>query len=116
MDEASLEGPSLLQPVREGRLLPQVRIQPEEAGLLADLAPASAGSLEACVALAQGLAGGPGHPHYAPRVAEEVALQAALGLALVRDRPLAELGDLVAEVRSALLSGLHLPTLLSLAA
>jgi hypothetical protein len=116
MDEASLEGPSLLQPVREGRLLPQVRFQPREAGLRADLAPAPAGSLEACVALAQGLAGGPEHPHYSPRVAEEVALQAALGLALVRDRPLAELGDLVAEVRAALASGLHLPTLLSLAA
>ena len=116
MDEASLEGPSLLQPVRAGRLLPAVRLLPDEAGLVRNLPPASADSLEACVALAQGLAEGPGHSGYSPRVAEEVALQAALGLALVRDRPLSELGRLVVEARAALKGGLHLPTLLSLAA
>jgi len=116
MDEASLEGPTLLQPVRAGRLLPAVRITPREAGLRAELAPAAAASLEACVALARGLAGGPGHEHFSARVAEEVALQAALGLALVRDRPLSELPLLVEEVRAVLALGLHLPTLLSLAA
>jgi anthranilate phosphoribosyltransferase len=116
MDEASLEGPSLLQPVRAGRILPAVRLLPCEAGLVRGLPPAAADSLEACVALAQGLAGGEEHPSYSPRVAEEVALQAALGLALVRDRPLSELGRLVEEARAALAGGLHLPSLLSLAA
>ena len=116
MDEASLEGPSLVQPVREGRLLPAVRLLPEEAGLRRHLPPASADSLEACVALAEGFAGGAGHAAFSPRVAEEVALQAALGLLLVRDRPWSDLGRLVEEARGAFASGLHLPTLLSLAA
>jgi anthranilate phosphoribosyltransferase len=116
MDEASLEGPTLLREVRAGKVLPARRLLPEEAGLRLGLAHAPADSLEACVDLARGLAGGPGHVHFSPRVAEEVALQAALGLALVRDRPLSELGRLVDEVRSALEAGLHLPSLLSLAA
>jgi len=116
MDEASLEGPTLLQPVREGRLLSPQRFDARDLGLCAGLAPAAADSLEACVALARGLAGGPGHPSHSPRVAEEVALQAALGLMVVRDRPLEDLGRLAEEVRAALDTGLHLPTLLSLAA
>ena len=116
MDEASLEGPTLLQPVREGRLLPAVRFTPEGAGVRRGLEPAAADSLEACVDLARGLAGGADHPDYSRRVAEEVALQAALGLALVRDRDLSTLGRLVAEVRASLEAGLPLPSLLSLAA
>ena len=116
MDEASLDGPTLLQPVRPGRLLPAVRILPGELALRRALAPVSVDSKEACVAIAVGLAGGPGHPGFDPRVAEEVALQAALALAVVRDSPLSDLGLLVAEVREALQSGLHLPTLLALAA
>jgi len=116
MDEASLEGPTLLQPVRAGRLLPAVRFTPGDAGVRGGLEPAAAGSLEACVDLARGLAGGAGHPDYSRRVAEEVALQAALGLALVRDRELSGLGRLVAEVRASLEAGLPLPSLLSLAA
>jgi hypothetical protein len=49
-------------------------------------------------------------------VAEEVALQAALGLALVRELPVSALSALVAEARATLLGGLHLPSLLALAA
>jgi anthranilate phosphoribosyltransferase len=116
MDEASLVGPTLIVPVRNGRPQSAVRILPRDLGARQGLVPAAAGSREACVALAQGLAAGPGHPHYSARVAEEVALQAALGLALVRDRPLTELNRLMEEARSALEGGLHLPTLLSLAA
>jgi len=116
MDEASLEGSTLLQPLRAGRLLEAVRLSPGDAGVRPGLAPASADSLDACVDLARGLAGGADHPDYSPRVAEEVALQAALGLALVRDLPLSQLGRLVAEVRAALEEGLPLPVLLSLAA
>jgi anthranilate phosphoribosyltransferase len=116
MDEASLDGPTLVLPVRCGRLQSEVCLLPEGLGARSDLTPAGAGSKEACVALARGLAGGPRHPDFSPRVAEEVALQAALGLALVRDRPLADLGALMAEAREALEAGLHLPTLLSLAA
>jgi anthranilate phosphoribosyltransferase len=116
MDEASLEGPTCLQPVRDGRLLPMVRLLPEQAGLLRTPPAPAAGSRAACVALAEGLAGGREHPDFSPRVAEEVALQAALGLLLVRELELAALPALVAEARATLLQGLHLPSLLALAA
>ena len=96
----------------DGRL----EITPRPAGAGGALAPRAAGSKAECVALAEGLAGGREHPDFCPRVAEEVALQAALALAVVRDSPLSDLGLLVAEVREALQSGLHLPTLLALAA
>ena len=116
MDEASLDGPTLILPVREGRVLPRVTILPELAGLRQGLAPRAAGSKEECVALALGLAGGGGHPDFVPRVAEEVALQAALGLILIRDQPLSTLAGTVDEVRAVLQRGLHLPTLLALVA
>jgi anthranilate phosphoribosyltransferase len=116
MDEASLDGPTWLQPVREGRLLPRVRLLPQEAGVQRTLPARAAGSKAECVALAEGLAGGREHPDFSPRVAEEVALQAALGLVLVRGMQVSALPALVAEVRAALLGGLHLPSLLALAA
>ena len=116
MDEASLEGPTCLQPVREGRLLPRVLLNPADAGLGQPPAPRAVHSKADCVALAEGLAGGREHPDFCPRVAEEVALQAALGLMLFRELPTAALPALVAEARATLLSGLHLPTLLALAA
>ncbi|HLO67221.1 MAG TPA: anthranilate phosphoribosyltransferase [Holophaga sp.] len=116
MDEASLEGPTTVQAVRGGALAEAFVFQPGDAGVRRGLAPAAADSLEACVALARGLAAGAGHPDFSPRVAEEVALQAALGLALVRDADLAGLPLLVAEAREALREGLDLPSLLSVAA
>ena len=116
LDEASLEGPTLLQPVREGRLLPRVCIDPGEAGVRTRLPALAAASKEDCVALARGLAGGRRHPDFSPRLAEEVALQAALGLALVRDLPLEALPALVAEARGSVLDGLPLQTLLARAA
>jgi anthranilate phosphoribosyltransferase len=116
MDEASLEGPTCIQPVRSGRLLPRVRILPADVGLQRTLPARAAGSKAECVAVAEGLAGGREHPDFSPRVAEEVALQAALGLVLVRDRSLAALPALVAEVRATLLGGLNLPSLLAKAA
>lgn len=116
MDEASMEGPTFLQPVRGGLLLPQVRLLPGELGLNPGLASRAAGSKEECVALAEGLAGGREHPDFSPRVAEEVALQAALGLLLVRGLEISALPALVAEARATLLEGLHLPSLLALAA
>jgi anthranilate phosphoribosyltransferase len=116
IDEASLEGPTLLLPVRAGRVGERVRILPGETGVRSGLAPRTVASREDCVILARGLAGGRQHPDYAPRVAEEVALQAALGLMLVLDRPAAALPALVGEVRAALQNGLPLPSLLAPAA
>ena len=116
MDEASLDGPTLIQPVRAGRLLDPVRLLPEALGLARTPPARAAGSKAECVAIAEGLAGGREHPGYSPRVAEEVALQAALGLLLVRGRDFSELPALVAEARAALMQGLHLPSLLALAA
>jgi len=116
MDEASLEGPTCIQPVREGKLLPMVRILPGEIQLGRTPPARAAGSKAECVALAEGLAGGREHPDFSPRVADEVALQAALGLILVRELPFTSLSALAAEVRATLLRGLHLPSLLALAA
>jgi anthranilate phosphoribosyltransferase len=116
MDEASLEGPTRLRPVRAGRVLPEVTFHPGDAGLRQGLPLAQADTLEACVALSRALAGGRRDPDYPARVAEEVALQAALGLLLVRDAGLDALPQGVAEVRAALETGFNLPTLLSLAA
>ena len=116
MDEASLDGPTLILPVREGRVLPQVRLLPEAFGLRRSLAPRPAASKAECVAVALGLAGGSGHPDFGLRVAEEVALQAALGLLLTRGLPFSALPGTVADVRAILQAGLHLPSLLALAA
>ena len=116
MDEASLDGPTLILPVKEGVLLPVLRLLPEQAGLRRGLVSQPADSKEGCVALALGLAGGAGHPDFSARVAEEVAFQGALGLLLVRDLAFPELPDAVAEVRAVLQAGLALPSLLSLAA
>ncbi len=116
MDEASLDGPTLIQPVRDGRLLEPVRLLPEDLRL--QRTPAGPGRrLQGGVrGPRRGLAAGREHPDFSPRVAEEVALQAALGLLLVRSRPFSELPALVAEARATLLRGLHLPSLLALAA
>jgi anthranilate phosphoribosyltransferase len=116
MDEASLEGLTLIRPVVRGRVLEEVRLAPGDLGLRQGLRGAAADSREACVAIARGLAGGAGDPHYVPGVAEEVAFQAALALALVRGLPLTALGALAEEARGALEAGLNLPSLLSLAA
>jgi anthranilate phosphoribosyltransferase len=115
LDEASLDGPTRLRPVVGGRVLGEEVVHPGDLGLRRLPRP-PADSREACVALARALAAGAHDPAYPPGVAEDVALQAALALALVRDRPLGELGALAAEARAALEEGLHLPTLLSLAA
>jgi anthranilate phosphoribosyltransferase len=116
MDEASLDGPTLILPVREGRVRTPARLLPEQLGLASGLAPQAAASKAECVALARGLAAGAGDPGYSPRVAEEVALQAALALVLRRGLPFSALPAAVAEVRAVLRTGLHLPTLLALAA
>ena len=115
MDEASLDGPTSILPVSNGALRPMVRILPAQAGLRPGLAPQEANSKADCVALALGLAGGAEHPDFSLRVAEEVALQGALGLLLTRGLAFSALADAVAEVRAALQGGLHLPSLLSLA-
>lgn len=116
MDEASLDGPTTLLPVRDGQVLAPVQLLPEAAGVRAGLEARTVAGKDDCVALALGLAGGRRHPDFSPRVAEEVALQAALGLMLVLDRPASALPGLVGEVRTALQGGLHLPSLLALAA
>lgn len=86
LDEASIEGPTTVVAVREGRVLaPQVLV-PRELGItqpgrhalrVADRAEA--------LAVAQGIFGGAGHADFRPAVADAVALQAALGLALHRN-------------------------------
>jgi len=113
MDEASLDGPTRILPVREGQVLAEQVIYPGDTGARAVPGLRAAASKADCVALALGFAAGPGHPDHCPRVLEEVALQAALGLLLVREGSLADLAGTVAEVRDGLQGGVRLPTLLA---
>ncbi|HJU84734.1 MAG TPA: anthranilate phosphoribosyltransferase [Holophagaceae bacterium] len=110
LDEASTEGPTVVIPVREGRVLPQRVLVPRDLGLepparealrVADRAEA--------LAVAQGLFGGAGHAAFRPAVADGVALQAGLGLLLHQDSPLEDLPRTLELARRALRDGFPLP-------
>ena len=110
LDEASIEGPTILVAVREGRVLPRQVLVPRELGLhppgrdalrIADRAEA--------LLVAEGLFAGAGHPDYRPAVADGVALQAALGLLLHQDSPLEELPRTLLQARQALHEGFPMP-------
>ena len=110
LDEPSIEGPTTVLMVAEGRVqAPQVLV-PRELGItqpprhalrVADRAEA--------LAVARGIFGGRGHAEFRPAVADAVALQAALGLALHRGGSLENLAGSFREVRSALNHGFALP-------
>jgi anthranilate phosphoribosyltransferase len=110
LDEASVEGPTTVVAVREGRVLaPQVLV-PRELGItqpprhalrVADRAEA--------LAVARGIFGGADHADFRPAVADAVALQAGMGLALHRDGLLDGLAETYREIRAALNHGFALP-------
>jgi anthranilate phosphoribosyltransferase len=110
LDEASIEGPTTVLAVREGRVLtPQVLV-PRELGIsqpsrhalrVADRAEA--------LAVAQGIFGGAAHTDFRPAVADAVALQAALGLALHHGGPLDGLAGTFRDLRTALDRGFAPP-------
>jgi anthranilate phosphoribosyltransferase len=110
LDEASIEGPTMVQPVVDGRVqAPQVLV-PRELGIgqpqrhalrIADRAEA--------LAVARGIFGGMGHADFRPAVADAVALQAGLGLLLHRNRGLEDLPRAYQETRAALNRGFTPP-------
>jgi anthranilate phosphoribosyltransferase len=110
LDEASIEGPTLVVAVKDGQMQPRQVLVPRELGIpqpephalrVADRAEA--------LAVARGLLGGVAHPDFRGAVADAVALQAGLGLLLHRDSPLEGLPQAFCEARVALQQGFPLP-------
>lgn len=110
LDEASLEGPTRVVPVREGRVEEALVLVPRELGLpMPPRGALRAASRGEAVAVAQGLLAGADHPDFRPAVADAVALQAALGTLLVEDAPLDRLPERLRELRCALQGGFLAP-------
>jgi anthranilate phosphoribosyltransferase len=110
LDEASIEGPTLLRQVKNGQVTPQEVIVPRELGIVSPLRHAlQIRDRGEALAVAHGLFGGAGHPDFRPAVADAVALQAGLGLVLHRDLDLPDLGVAFREARAVLESGFSLP-------
>lgn len=110
LDEASIEGPTSVVTVVEGRAAtPQVLV-PRELGITppARHALRVADRAEA-LAVARGIFGGAAHVDFRPAVADAVALQAALGLQLYRNAGLEGLDVSLREARRQLGGGFPLP-------
>jgi anthranilate phosphoribosyltransferase len=110
LDEASIEGPTTVLAVAEGRVqAPQVLV-PRELGIAQPSRHALrvADRTEA-LAVARGIFGGASHADFRPAVADAVALQAGLGLALHRGGSMEGLAETFREVRTALDRGFTLP-------
>ncbi|WP_243293684.1 anthranilate phosphoribosyltransferase [Geothrix mesophila] len=106
LDEASIEGPTTILAVTDGRVrAPQVLV-PRELGIAqpARHALRVADRAEA-LTVARGIFAGAGHADFRPAVADAVALQAALGLALHRGGSLEGVDASFREMRSALDGG-----------
>ncbi len=116
LDEASLEGPTKVVPVVEGRVLPPVVLVPRELGIpMPDRDALVVRDRAEAVAVAKGLMAGQGDPAFRPAVADAVALQAALGLLLVRSKDLPALAPTFKLLRAELTAGFQAPIVPSLA-
>jgi anthranilate phosphoribosyltransferase len=116
LDEASLEGPTLVVPVVEGRVLPREVLVPRDLGIA--MPPREAlvvRSRGEAVTVAQGLLGGQETATFRPAVADAVALQAALGLLLVKGQDLPALAPTFRVLRTELARGFAAPLISSLA-
>jgi anthranilate phosphoribosyltransferase len=110
LDEASIEGKTLLVEVRQGVVLPRVSFHPKDLGIPKPEPQALVAATRAeAVEAARGSIGGASHPAHRAAVADAVALQAALGLLLYREAPLASLPEAYREARAALQVGFDLP-------
>ena len=110
LDEASIEGPTTLVAVTDGRLAPPQVLVPRELGI----APPTRHALRVAdraeaLAVAKGLFGGTAHADFRPAVADAVALQAALGCHLHRSLGLEGLAETYRECRTVLSQGFPLP-------
>jgi anthranilate phosphoribosyltransferase len=110
LDEASIEGPTTVLAVADGRVqAPQVLV-PRELGITQPSRHALRVTDRAeALVVARGIFGGAQHADFRPGVADAVALQAGLGLALHRSGSLEGLAQTFHEVRAALDHGFALP-------
>ena len=110
LDEASIEGPTTVQEVVEGRVAAPVVLVPRDLGLAQPVRHALRIHDRAeALAVARGLHAGAGHPDFRPAVADAVALQAGLGLLLHRGTGLQGLSVACREARNVLETGFALP-------
>ena len=110
LDEASIEGPTTVVEVVEGRVAPPVVLVPRDLGLAQP--PRRALCIQdraEALTVARGLHAGAGHPDFRAAVADAVALQAGLGLLLHRGADLGSLPGTYREARAALEAGFPLP-------
>jgi len=113
LDEASIEGPTLVVGVSGGQVLPPQVLVPRELGLVPPPRHALrvADRAEA-LTVARGIFGGVAHADFRPAVADAVALQAALGLLLHRNAGLEHLAESLKEARARIDQGFSLPFIL----
>jgi anthranilate phosphoribosyltransferase len=113
LDEASIEGPTMVLAVVDGRVSALQVLVPRELGL----APPTRNALRVAdraeaLAVARGLFAGSAHTDFRPAVADAVALQTAMGLHLHRNLGLEGLGETLRETRRHLDRGFALPFVL----
>ncbi|HEX4845747.1 MAG TPA: anthranilate phosphoribosyltransferase [Geothrix sp.] len=110
LDEASIEGPTTVLTVGEGRVQGAQVLVPRELGIAQPpLHALRVKDRAEALGVARGLFGGATHPDFRPAVADAVALQAALGLALHRGGSLEEVAPAFREARASLNQGFPLP-------
>jgi anthranilate phosphoribosyltransferase len=110
LDEASIEGPTTVVAVGEGRVLAPQVIVPRELGITQpDRHALRVADRGEALAVARGIFGGAGHAEFRPAVADAVALQAALGLVLHQGGSLDGLTQTFRDLRAALDHGFTLP-------
>lgn len=110
LDEASIEGPTTVLEVVDGRVAAPAVLVPRDLGLTQP--PRRALRIQdraEALTVAQGLHAGAGHPDFRAAVADAVALQAGLGLLLHRGADLGSLPAAYREARAALEAGFPLP-------
>ena len=110
LDEASIEGPTMVVAVTEGRASATQVLVPRELGIVPpDRHALRVADRAEALAVARGMFGGASHVDFRPAVADAVALQAAMGLQLHRNAGLEGLEASLREARLRLEGGFHLP-------
>ncbi len=110
LDEASIEGPTMVVEIRNRQSRALQVLVPRELGIpLPSKDALRVQDRGEALLVARGLHGGSRHPDFRPAVADGVALQVALGLVLHRDVELGELPVFFREARTSIEGGFHLP-------
>lgn len=110
MDEASIEGPTRVLELRNGKVLAIEVLVPRDLAIGAPQRDALRVEDRAqALAVARGCLHGSASPDFRAAVADAVALQAGLGLLLHRNAPLADLPRAMQECRDVLENGFEAP-------